>query len=170
MKKQKIYLETTLFNYYFDEDRDAHADTVTLFEECASGKFKPYTSDYVIKEIEDAPEAKKEKMLVLIKRYNIVILAADDETDELAMRYVSEGALPVNSLADANHIAAATVNALDMIISLNFRHIVKERTIEMANAINTLSGYKTVKIKSPMEVIDDEKTRYHLGRGSRDSS
>jgi len=56
-----------------------------------------------------------------------------------------------------------------MIISLNFRHIVKERTIEMTGAINTLLGYKTVKIKSPMEVIDDEKTRYHLGRASRDA-
>ena len=28
MRTQKIYLETTLFNYYFDKDRDAHADTV----------------------------------------------------------------------------------------------------------------------------------------------
>ena len=35
MKVPKIYIETTLFNYYFDDDRDAHADTVTLFEECA---------------------------------------------------------------------------------------------------------------------------------------
>jgi len=159
----KIYIETTLFNYYFDEDRDAHADTVTLFEECASGKFEPYTSDYVIKEIEDAPERKRKKMLDLIKRYNIVVLAADNETDELAGRYVKEGALPLKSMADASHIAAASVNALDMIISLNFRHIVKEKTVEMTSAINTLSGYKPIKIKTPMEVIDDEKTRYHLG-------
>ena len=61
MRKQKIYLETTMFNYYFDKDRDAHADTVTLFEECAAGKFEPYTSDYVIKDIEDAPPEKKSK-------------------------------------------------------------------------------------------------------------
>ena len=168
MRTQKIYLETTLFNYYFDEDRDAYADTVTLFEECMSGKFEPYTSDYVIKEIEDAPEDKREMMLDLIKRYNIVILAADEETDELARRYVSEGALPQKSLADASHIAIASVNALDMIVSLNFRHIVKEKTIKMTGAINTLLGYKKVKINAPMEVIDDEKTRYHLGRDSRD--
>ena len=51
----KIYLETTLFNYYFDKDRDAHADTVTLFEECASGKYEAFTSVYVIDELEDAP-------------------------------------------------------------------------------------------------------------------
>ena len=70
---------------------------------------------------------------------------------------VSEGALPQKSIADASHIAAASVNTLDMIISLNFRHIVKERTIEMTGAINTLLGYKPMKIKTPMEVIDDEK-------------
>ena len=43
MRVMKVYLGTTLFNYYFDEDRDAHADTVTFFEECAAGRFEPYT-------------------------------------------------------------------------------------------------------------------------------
>jgi hypothetical protein len=33
MRAQKIYLETTLFNFYVDESRDAHADTVKLFED-----------------------------------------------------------------------------------------------------------------------------------------
>ena len=28
----KLYLETTMFNYYFDTERDGHADTVRLFE------------------------------------------------------------------------------------------------------------------------------------------
>jgi len=64
MGKQKIYLETTLFNYYFDEDRDAHADTITLFEECAAGKFEPFTSGYVINELDDAPSDKRGKCLI----------------------------------------------------------------------------------------------------------
>ena len=171
MKKQKVYLESTLFNYYVDTDRDAHADTVTLFEECASGKFEPYTSDYVIDEIEDTVEdEKREKMLALVKQYDITILAATDETDNLARQYLSEGALPKGSLTDASHIAVAAVNALDRIISLNFRHIVRENTISITGKINKRLGYSKVKINSPMEVIDDEKTRYHLGRGSRDPS
>jgi predicted nucleic acid-binding protein len=169
VRKQKIYLETTLFNYYFDEDRDAHADTVTLFEECAVGKFEPYTSTHVIDEIENAPADKKENMLALIKQYDIAILTATDRTDALAERYISEGALPKGSLTDASHIAVASVYALDMIISLNFRHIVRDKTIQKTAAINALLDYSQIKIKSPMEVIDDEKTRYHLGRGSRDT-
>jgi len=170
MRVQKIYLETTLFNYYFDEDRDAHADTVTLFEECASGKFEPYTSGYVLNELDDADDEKREKMLALINKYNITVLAINEESDELALRYIAEGALPNGCLIDASHIASASVHSLDMIVSLNFRHIVRDKTIEKTGAINKLLDYPVVKIKSPMEVIDSEKTRYHLGRGSRDPS
>ena len=169
MRKKKIYLETTLFNYYFDEDRDAHPDTVTFFEECASGKFEPYTSTYAIDELEDAPREKREKMLALIAQYNMIVLAASEEVVSLAKRYLAEGALPHGSQTDARHIATAAVYDLDKIISLNFRHIVKERTIRSTGAINLLLGYKVVEIKTPMEVIDDEKTRYHLGRDSRDT-
>ncbi|MCL2020377.1 MAG: hypothetical protein FWG70_11585 [Oscillospiraceae bacterium] len=51
MRKPKIYLETTMFNYYFDTERDAHSDTVTLFKEVKAGKYKAYTSSYVIDEL-----------------------------------------------------------------------------------------------------------------------
>ncbi|MCL2095653.1 MAG: PIN domain-containing protein, partial [Oscillospiraceae bacterium] len=169
MRKQKIYIETTLFNFYFDTDREAHADTVTLFEECAAGKFEAFTSFYVIYELENAPKEKRDKMIALIKKYNIKVLPVSDEADNLAMRYIAEGALPGGSLADASHIAVASANALDMIISLNFRHIVKEKTIRLTGAINILLGYKAIEINSPMEVIDDEKTRYHLGRDTQDT-
>ena len=169
MRKPKIYLETTMFNYYFDADREAHADTVALFEECAAGKYDPYTSDYVIEEIDDAPEEKREKMLALISRYSITILAAADETDILAGRYISEGALPRGSLTDARHIAIASINDLDYVFSLNFKHINKVKTKTMTGLINTCEGYKPIIIASPMEVIDDDKTRYHLGRDSRNA-
>lgn len=37
MRVPKIYLETTIFNYYFDTDREAHNDTVKLFNEIKQG-------------------------------------------------------------------------------------------------------------------------------------
>jgi len=170
MRVPKIYLETTMFNYYFDEDRDAHADTVTLFEECSAGKFEPYTSTYTVDELESAPNDKREKMLALISKYNIVVLAADEEAETLARKYISEDALPHGSLSDASHIAIATINELDIIVSLNFGHIVRNKTITMTGAINILLGYSPIKIEAPMGVIDSEKTRYHLGRDLRNPS
>ena len=94
LRKPRIYLETTMFNYYFDTDRDAHADTVTLFEECAFGRFEPYTSDYVLAELGRDLTEKRGKMLALIDVYKIIVLANTDESDKLALRYTAEGVLP----------------------------------------------------------------------------
>ncbi|MDR1020925.1 MAG: hypothetical protein LBL73_09210 [Synergistaceae bacterium] len=89
-------------------------------------------------------------MLLLIGKYSITVLAASDESDALAQRYVVEGALSPNSLMDANHIAIVSVNALDKIISLNFRHIVRSSTIKITGSLNILLGYNVVEINSPM--------------------
>jgi hypothetical protein len=92
MRKLKIYIETTLFNFYFDEDRgDAHIDTVKLFKEIKAGKYEAFTSDYVVNEIESAPIEKSEKMLNLIKQYGITVLALNTEAEQLAEMYVEQG-------------------------------------------------------------------------------
>ena len=127
----------------------------------AAGKFEPYTSLYVVSELEDAPTDKRDNMLALINKYNITVLAASEEADNLARRYVTEGALPNGSLTDASHIAVASVHELDMIISLNFKHIVRERTVRLTGAINMLLNYKPIDVHTPMGVIDHEKTRYN---------
>jgi len=45
IRKPKNDLETTLFNYYFEPGRDAHADTVRLFKEIAAGKYEACTKE-----------------------------------------------------------------------------------------------------------------------------
>jgi len=56
MRKQRIYLETTLFNFYFDQNREAHADTVRLFEDIFNSKYLAYTSVYVADELANVPQ------------------------------------------------------------------------------------------------------------------
>ncbi len=43
---------------------------------------------------------------------------------------------------------------LDFIVSLNFKHIVKRKTLNMAESINIREGYKRIGIFSPAEVIE----------------
>ena len=59
----KLYLETTMFNYYFDEARDGHIDTVRMFEAINSGEFEGYTSQYTILELQKTNEPKQANML-----------------------------------------------------------------------------------------------------------
>jgi len=67
MKKRKprIYLETTMFNHYFDTDREAHAATVELFKEIQAERYEAYTSLYVTDELGAAEEPKRSNMLDL---------------------------------------------------------------------------------------------------------
>jgi len=157
MKKQRMYLETTLFNYYFDEDRGfAHHSTVALFKEIASGKYEAFTSRVVIDELNNAPEEKREKMLRLILEYDIPVLETNDEAVRMANIYVEEGIIPQKYRTDGLHVAIATVSDLDMIISMNFQHIVKRNTKIGTGNINALNGYRAVEICSPMEVVENE--------------
>ena len=148
-----------MFNYYFDKDRDAHLDTVRLFKEIATGKYDAYTSEHVIDELKKASdEDKRNKMLDLIQDYGLSVLRPAAEALKLADIYVAAGVIPEDHFTDALHIAISSVNDIDVILSLNFRHIASKRTEEMTGNINMQNGYRRVDIRPPMEVVEDEET------------
>ncbi|MDR0466637.1 MAG: hypothetical protein LBH94_04700 [Deltaproteobacteria bacterium] len=154
MSTPKMYIETTVFNYYFDRERDAHPDTVKMFEEIKAGKYEPYTSEYVTNELTKAPIEKQKLMLALIEEYNVVLIKASADAERLASIYIKEKIIPIKYATDALHVAAASVRLLDFIVSLNFRHIVKRKTILMTEIVNVREGYKSIGIFSPMEVVE----------------
>ena len=58
---------------------------------------------------------------------------------------------------DAEHIAIATLNRVDVVVSWNFRHIVNLQRIRGFNSVNLKRGYPLLEIRSPWEVIIYEK-------------
>ena len=158
MKKLKIYLETTIFNFVFTDDSpDKKHDAVKLFKEIENGKYIPYTSDYVLQEIQKADEPKKSQMIDLMDQYKIKFLEANENAEILTDKYVSENIIPQKYRTDGLHIAIATINDLDIIVSYNFHHIVKLKTIMGTESINLREGYKRIGIYSPTEVIENEE-------------
>ena len=96
-------------------------------------------------------------MVDLIEQHKIIILKADENAEILADKYVSENIIPQRYITDGLHIAIATINDLDIIVSYNFKHIVKLKTIIGCESINLREGYKPIGIYSPTEVIEDEE-------------
>ncbi len=58
---------------------------------------------------------------------------------------------------DAHHIALATINRVDILVSWNFQHIVKWSRIRAINAVNLDRGYPPLEIQSPQEVYYEEE-------------
>ena len=158
MKTPKIYLETTLFNFFFADDApEKKQDTLKLFQEIQAGKHLPYTSTVVLEELRKAPKEKFDKMFALISRYSMITLPATPEAQRLANIYIKENIIPAKYPSDALHIALATINDLDYIVSYNFKHIVKLKTIVMTESVNLRENYKRIGIFSPTEVINNDE-------------
>lgn len=74
----------------------------------------------------------------------------------MADAYIEDNVLGTASLNDAYHIAMATVNQLDVVVSWNFKHIVNFNKIRLFNAVNLKLGYPAIDIRSPKELISYE--------------
>ena len=61
-------------------------------------------------------------------------MPADDVIDQLSEDYMRYGAIPEGYPEDAYHVAIAVVNNLDIVLSWNFRHIVRRKTKDIVNA------------------------------------
>ena len=58
---------------------------------------------------------------------------------------------------DMLHIALATVAEVDVLVSWNFRHVVRLDKIQKFNGANLELGYNTLAIYSPREVTTYER-------------
>lgn len=54
-------------------------------------------------------------------------------------------------------MALAVVNNCDVLVSWNFKHIVNLGRIRLFNAVNLEKGYRPIEIRSPKEILVDEK-------------
>lgn len=151
--KQKYYIDTSVFGGYFDIE---FADfTIPLFDKLKKSSFILLFSTVTQEELVNAPK-KVRDLVQNIKVDNTVFLEISDEAIELAENYISEKVVGETSFADCLHIALATINNADYLISWNFKHIVNVERIRGYNSINIRKGYKQLEIRSPRDFINYE--------------
>jgi len=161
--RPRLYLETTLFNYYFLEDPRRAEDieaTHLLFDQVKQGLFEPYVSDLTIAELEKCPELTlRKKMFNLIKQYEIESIWLEDfsQCEQLSDKYIKAGAIPLSKRNDALHIAWATLGLTDILVSWNQEHIVRFNTQTIVKTINAIEGLPEIVINTPKEVVVYEK-------------
>jgi len=160
MDKPRIYLETTIFSFYYGSEvtpeyKQYKADSRAIFGKIKNGEYEAFTSLFTTDELADEPNGEKRlEMLALIPEYSIKVLYPTDETQRLTELYIQEGVVSPAWETDAAHIAMTTVNGLDFIISLNFTHIVRPWTVERVRKVNYREGYKPIGIYKPSEVLE----------------
>jgi len=145
----KLYLDTSVFSAYYDE-RTPERMRMTRDFWLVLERHEKLCSDLTIEELRQARSGLREKLIALTQ--NFTVLSLTDEMRKLAKLYVEEGVVPSKYFADALHIAAAVLGDADILVSWNFKHLVKRSTRLLVNYVNTREGLRTIVILAPPEV------------------
>ena len=154
MRRLKIYIETSTWNFVFAEDSpEKMAITKDFFEVVRRGVYEIYISDIVLLEIERAKDDIRRKLSGLINEYRPKEIQSSDEIEDLAQEYLAKKIVPSHKREDALHIAIATVEELDAVVTWNYRHMANLRKAELFYSVNVEMGYhKRLEIITPTEV------------------
>ena len=161
MKRLKVYLDTSVVSYLYQEDApEKMQDTLSLWELFKQGVYEVCVSDIVFREIDRCSEEKLNILLDYLDQIEYHEVETDSNTIELAGKFIDFGILKKKSFDDCQHIAAAILAGCDVIISWNFKHIVNVKTIRGIKAITTYEGYKDLMIYPPSALLEEEDEDY----------
>ena len=95
--KQRIYIDTSVFGGYFDEEFAEH--TIPLFDRLRNNEFTLLFSTVTQDELENAPKKVKELVTSLKPKWT-EFLDTTDEVVDLATEYITEKVVGLTSYAD----------------------------------------------------------------------
>jgi hypothetical protein len=150
---QRIYIDTTVVGGAFDNDfMDA---TKYFFNKAIESRTVFVISKLLEFEISYAPENVK-LFFASLPQDLLEYVELTEEAKSLATLYIDEKVVGKSSLADCQHIAIATINRVNVLVSWNFKHIVNLPRIHGYNSTNMKQGYHTLEIRTPKEIFNND--------------
>jgi len=153
MNGLRIYADTSVFGGAFDKEFEE--PTRMLLDQVRGGRFRVVVSALVEDEMLGAPQ----DVRALFAKIQEIAEMSDipDSAIDLRKAYLDARIVGQSSVADALHVAIATVLECRAIVSWNFRHIVHLEKIPLYNEVNKAHGYPKIAIHTPQEVIQYEE-------------
>ena len=156
--KPRVYIETTVVSYL--TSRPSRDLRVAAYQQSTQdwwydhrGGFELYASQLVLQE---AKQGNKEMAELRAEKLDeVILLDAKDEALLLAQTIIQRGLIPQKVAEDAAHIAIATTNAMDYLLTWNFKHIANAIIRGRVEALCRSEGYEPPIICTPEELIQE---------------
>ncbi len=156
--KPRVYLETTIPSYLAAwPSRDlvmaAHQQTTREWWETRREEFDVFVSQFVIDEaaLGDSGAAKR-RMEVLAE---IPLVDPNEDVYALAEAIMERVPLPAKASTDALHIAIATVNGMDYLLTWNCTHIANAEFRASIEMVCRSHGFEPPVICTPEELLKE---------------
>lgn len=151
--RQSLYLETSVAGAYLDNCEPFRRDLTIRWWEHELRQYDSFISLVVIRELERIPEPHRGAYLNLVRTIKQLELA--DEAVILAEGYVERGIFHRKYLADALHVALASVHKIDFLVTWSFGHLANVHRQARIQLFNTAAGFFVPMIVTPEFLINE---------------
>ena len=150
--KQSLYLETSVIGAYLDNGEPFRRDLTIRWWEHELHEYRPFITPLVQRELERVSEPHRTGYLNLIKPLEQLEML--DEAAILAEGYISRGIFSRKYIADALHVALASVHKIDYLVTWNFGHLASVRKQARIRLFNTAAGFFVPMIVTPEFLVE----------------
>ncbi len=155
--KQSLYLETSVVGAYLDNGEPFRRDLTIRWWEHEMPDYRVVVSPLVERELERVAEPHRSSYLKLIASLEQAELT--EEATILAEGYVSRGIFHRKFIADAMHVAIASVHKVDYLVTWNFGHLANVRRQARIRLFNTAAGFYVPMIVTPEFLVSEATER-----------
>ena len=145
----RIYIDTSVIGGPFGIEFSD--DTKPFFAKVEKAEIKIVYSEITTEELADAPEKVRDYLNGLTSKQKEFVQIRQEAVN-LADTYIREKVVGKTSRVDCIHIAMATINKADILVSWNFKHIVNINRIRGYNSVNLKLGHATLEIRTLKEI------------------
>ena len=154
--KPKVYVETSVIGYLTNWPSGdlivaARQKITRDWWRDAPNKFELVVSDVVLREAGSGDAQAAQDRLAAIAPFPV--LAVVQVANDLAKALISQSAVPPTFPEDALHIALASVNALEYLVTWNFKHIANAQMRTKIGDVCIAEGYPAPTICTPEELM-----------------
>ena len=158
-EKKKVYLESTIFGYLTGRPsaipKTAYWQALTRqWWEICRPKVDCFISRWVISESEDGDADAVECRMSVLKDFPAIRPNAE-KVAVLAQQLIQTHALPEKEVVDAFHIATATVDGMDYLLTWNCKHLANYVALPKTYAVLTEAGYNCPVIITPEKYLEE---------------
>lgn len=158
--RPSLYLETTVPSYYVARPSTdmvilTHQHMTQEWWNTQLGDYEAFVSEVVYDEIRRGDADASRRRLEVIKGFPT--LDVTDEAADLAQIYLEELPLPRKALADALHLAVASMNGMDYLLTWNCRHIARGSVKRLLPSVNAARGLSSPTICTPEELMYEDQ-------------
>jgi len=156
--KPTIYLETSIVSYLTARLSKnlvtaAHQQLTQEWWQNQRDKFALFTSQLVIQEASRGDQSAAQRRLEILK--DIPLLEMNYPAIVLAREWVDNQLIPKKATEDALHIAIATLNGMNYLLTWNCKHIANATMRHKREVFCRLKGHESPVICTPEELIEE---------------